>query len=51
MTQSLARDGAGLGSGWGREMIEDYAERAGFTAFETLERISNRFSTFYLLEA
>lgn len=51
MTQSLARDGAGLGSAWGRERIEDYVGRAGFTEFQPLEEISNRFSSFYLLKA
>lgn len=51
MTQSLARDGAGLGSAWGREMIADYADRAGFSRFEPLEKISNRFSSFFLLGA
>lgn len=51
MTQSLARNGAGLGSVWGRERVEEYALRAGFTKFEPLESISNRFSSFYLLEA
>lgn len=51
MTQSLAREGAGLGAAWGREMAEDYARRAGFSRFEPLPSISNQFSAFYLLEA
>jgi SAM-dependent methyltransferase len=51
MTQSLAREGAGLGAAWGREMAEDYARRAGFAKFEPLESISNKFSSFYVLEA
>jgi len=51
MTQSLARDGAGLGAAWGRERAEDYASRAGFGSFEPLESITNRFSAFYLLTA
>lgn len=49
MTQSLARDGAGLGAAWGRQLAEDYAERAGFTSFQPLESIENKFSAFYLL--
>lgn len=49
MTQSLARDGEGLGAAWGRQQTEHYARDAGFTAFEPLEDISNRFSAFYLL--
>ena len=50
MTQSLAREGAGLGAAWGREMTEDYARRAGFATFEPLEGISNKFSSFFLLQ-
>lgn len=49
MTQSLARGGAGLGAAWGREMAEDYAGRAGFSSFQPLDDISNKFSAFYLL--
>lgn len=49
MTQSLAIDGAGLGAAWGREMTEEYAREAGFSDFEELEDITNKFSTFYLL--
>lgn len=49
MTQSLARGGVGLGAAWGRELAEDYAERAGFSTFSQLEGITNRFSAFYLL--
>ncbi|MEA1902287.1 MAG: class I SAM-dependent methyltransferase [Actinomycetota bacterium] len=49
MTQSLAIGGAGLGTAWGREMTEQYASDAGFTSFDDLEKISNRFSSFYLL--
>lgn len=49
MTQSLAAGGEGLGAVWGREMAEDYSRRAGFTSFEALEEISNKFSSFYLL--
>lgn len=51
MTQSLARDGAGLGAAWGRQAAESYARRAGFETFAQLERITNRFSAFYLLTA
>lgn len=50
MTQSLAVGGEGVGAAWGREMAEDYARRAGFSGFETLEDISNKFSAFYLLQ-
>lgn len=49
MTQSLAAGGEGLGSSWGRELAEDYAARAGFTSFEHLKDIENKFSSFYLL--
>lgn len=49
MTQSLAVGGAGLGAAWGREMAEDYAQRAGFSSFAPLEGITNRFSAFYVL--
>lgn len=50
MTQSLAVGGEGLGAAWGRERAEEYATRAGFTRFEHLEDISNKFSVFYLLQ-
>lgn len=50
MTQSLAIGGEGLGAAWGREMAGDYAIRAGFSSFEPLEDITNRFSAFYLLK-
>ncbi len=50
MTQSLAHGGAGLGAAWGRELAEEYAGRAGFTSFQPLESIQNRFSAFYLLQ-
>lgn len=49
MTQSLAIGGAGLGAVWGRQTAERYAGDAGFSSFEPLEEISNRFSAFYLL--
>ncbi len=49
MTQSLAIGGAGLGAAWGRQRAEEYARRAGFTGFEPLEGITNKFSAFYLL--
>ncbi len=49
MTQSLAVGGEGLGAAWGRQLAESYAGVAGFSDFEILEGISNRFSTFYLL--
>lgn len=50
MTQSLAVGGEGLGAAWGRERAEEYARRAGFTTFQPLDEITNRFSAFYLLE-
>jgi SAM-dependent methyltransferase len=50
MTQSLAAGGEGLGAAWGREQAEDYARRAGFTSFQPLEDITNKFSAFYLLK-
>jgi len=50
MTQSLASNGAGLGTAWGEETAKDYATDAGFTTFERLDEISNRFSAFYLLQ-
>jgi 2-polyprenyl-3-methyl-5-hydroxy-6-metoxy-1,4-benzoquinol methylase len=50
MTQSLAVKGAGLGAAWGGEMAKDYAIDAGFSSFERLDEISNRFSAFYLLK-
>lgn len=49
MTQSLAVGGEGVGAAWGRETAEDYARRAGFSSFEPLEGITNKFSAFYLL--
>jgi SAM-dependent methyltransferase len=49
MTQSLAIGGEGLGAAWGREMAEDYAREAGFSGFQPLEDITNKFSAFYLL--
>jgi SAM-dependent methyltransferase len=49
MTQSLADGGAGLGAAWGRERAEELAGEAGFTGFQRLDEISNRFSAFYLL--
>jgi SAM-dependent methyltransferase len=49
MTQSLAKGGAGLGAAWGRETTEELVRRAGFTSFEYLDEISNRFSAFYLV--
>ena len=50
MTQSLARGGAGLGAAWGAEKAEEMSREAGFASFRLLEKISNRFSNFYLLE-
>ena len=50
MTQSLAVGGEGLGAAWGRQRAESYAREAGFSGFQVLEEISNRFSVFYLLE-
>ncbi len=49
MTQSLAEGGAGLGAAWGRERAEEMAREAGFSSFERLDEITNRFSAFYLL--
>ena len=49
MTQSLADGGEGLGAAWGWQKAERYAADAGFSRFEVLEGISNRFSDFYLL--
>lgn len=49
MTQSLAVGGAGLGAGWGRQLAEEMALEAGFSTFEPLEDITNRFSAFYAL--
>ncbi len=51
MTQSLAKGGDGLGAAWGHQKAERYAAEAGFSSFQTLEDISNRFSAFYLLSA
>lgn len=50
MTQSLAEGGPGLGAVWGRQRAQALAEEAGFTSFQPLEEISNRFSSFYLLQ-
>lgn len=50
MTQSLASGGAGLGAAWGRERAEALAVEAGFGSFQELEDISNRFSSFFLLQ-
>ena len=50
MTQSLANNGVGLGAAWGEELAQEYANKAGFSSFERLEGISNRFSAFYLLK-
>lgn len=50
MTQSLAGGGAGLGAAWGRQQAEAMAEEAGFGSFQALDEISNRFSSFYLLQ-
>ena len=49
MTQSLAIGGMGLGAGWGRQRAEEMAWEAGFSSFEPLEDITNRFSAFYTL--
>ncbi len=49
MTQSLARGGAGLGAAWGPVKAEELARGAGFTSFESLDDISNEFSSFYLV--
>lgn len=49
MTQSLAHGGEGLGAAWGYQKAREYAREAGFAGFEQLEKISNRFSSFYLL--
>lgn len=49
MTQSLASGGAGLGAAWGEDRAREMTEAAGFTGFERLADISNRFSAFYLL--
>jgi SAM-dependent methyltransferase len=51
MTQSLAKGGEGLGAAWGRQKAETFAKEAGFSRFEVLEDITNRFSAFYLLSA
>ena len=51
MTQSLARGGEGLGAAWGRQKAEEYAREAGFTTFQPLDEITNKFSAFYLLTA
>lgn len=50
MTQSLALGGEGLGAAWGSQLAEEYARNAGFTEFDYLEAISNKFSSFYLLK-
>ncbi|HJS71102.1 MAG TPA: methyltransferase domain-containing protein [Acidimicrobiia bacterium] len=49
MTQSLAVGGEGLGAAWGRELAENYAREAGFSGFQPLDDIANKFSAFYLL--
>lgn len=49
MTQSLAAGGQGVGTAWGRQVIEATARSAGFTSFEHLDGISNSFSDFFLL--
>lgn len=49
MTQSLAIGGVGLGAGWGRQRAEEMTREAGFSTFEPLEDITNRFSAFYTL--
>lgn len=49
MTQSLAIGGEGVGAAWGREAAEAYAREAGFSTFQELEDITNKFSAFYLL--
>ncbi len=49
MTQSLAAGGAGLGAAWGRQRAEELSRQAGFSTFQPLDEISNRFSAFYLL--
>jgi 2-polyprenyl-3-methyl-5-hydroxy-6-metoxy-1,4-benzoquinol methylase len=51
MTQSLARDGAGLGAAWGSEIAQQMAKEAGFSSFEKLDGITNSFSAFYALRA
>ena len=51
MTQSLAREGAGLGASWGAQQAEEMSRAAGFSSFERLDEITNRFSAFYLLRA
>ena len=50
MTQSLANGGEGLGAAWGEEKAQDYAMEAGFSSFERLDAIGNRFSSFYLVK-
>lgn len=49
MTQSLAVGGEGVGAAWGRETAAEYAAEAGFTSFQPIENITNKFSAFYLL--
>lgn len=49
MTQSLAKGGVGLGAAWGRGEAEKMVRAAGFSVFEELEDISNRFNAFYLI--
>jgi 2-polyprenyl-3-methyl-5-hydroxy-6-metoxy-1,4-benzoquinol methylase len=49
MTQSLAVGGEGLGAAWGRERAGQYARDAGFSSFDELESIGNKFSAFYLM--
>lgn len=49
MTQSLAIGGAGFGAAWGRQRAEELAREAGFSSFQPLEEITNRFSAFFVL--
>lgn len=48
LTQALAVDGAGLGAAWGATTTQRLIIDAGFSSFQRLETISNRFSSFYL---
>lgn len=50
MTQSLAQGGVGLGAAWGGDGAKSLAQEAGFSSFQPLDEISNRFSAFYLLQ-
>lgn len=49
MTQSLAIGGQGVGTVWGRQVIEKTARDAGFDSVERLEKVSNKFSDFFAL--